>query len=108
MLKKPFLFIAFVGLFSISLAQSDLAKWELRSQNTEIIRDQWGIPHIYGKTDADTVFGMIYAQCEDDFNRVEVNYITAMGRMAEVEGIKELYTDLRMKLYINEEVVKKE
>jgi acyl-homoserine lactone acylase PvdQ len=108
MLKKPFLFIAFVGLFSISLAQSDLAKWELRSQNTEIIRDQWGIPHIYGKTDADAVFGMIYAQCEDDFNRVEVNYITAMGRMAEVEGIKELYTDLRMKLYINEEVVKKE
>ncbi|MDX5478251.1 MAG: penicillin acylase family protein, partial [Cyclobacteriaceae bacterium] len=83
-------------------------KWEQRAQNVEIIRDQWGIPHIYGKTDADAVFGMIYAQCEDDFNRLEVNYINAMGRMAEVEGISQLYTDFRMKLYIDEEVVKKE
>jgi acyl-homoserine-lactone acylase len=45
-----------------------------------IIRDDWGIAHIYGKTDADAVFGMEYAQAEDDFNRVETNYINAMGR----------------------------
>jgi acyl-homoserine-lactone acylase len=65
------------------------------------MRDKWGIPHIFGKTDADAVFGMIYAQAEDDFNRVEVNYITALGRMAEVEGEKAIWSDLRMKMYIS-------
>jgi acyl-homoserine-lactone acylase len=66
-----------------------------------ILRDKWGIPHVFGKTDADAVFGMVYAQAEDDFNRVELNYINAMGRLAEVEGEKALWRDLRMKLYID-------
>ncbi|MEM6771604.1 MAG: penicillin acylase family protein, partial [Bacteroidota bacterium] len=51
-----------------------------RVANVEIIRDDFGVPHIYGKTDADAVFGLLYAQCEDDFNRVEQNYIWATGR----------------------------
>ncbi|MFZ1805732.1 MAG: acylase [Cyclobacteriaceae bacterium] len=71
------------------------------SENVTIIRDKYGVPHIFGKTDADAVFGLIYAQCEDDFNRVEVNYITAMGRMAEVEGEESLMSDLRMQLFID-------
>jgi hypothetical protein len=70
-------------------------------ENVEIIRDDWGIAHIYGKTDADAVFGMIYAQAEDDFNRVERNYLLAMGRLAEAEGESEIYRDLRMKLFID-------
>ena len=108
-MKKGLFFLIFLNCLSfISLSQGDISKWQLRAQNTEIIRDQWGIPHIYGKTDADAVFGMVYAQCEDDFNRVEVNFINAMGRMAEVEGINSIYNDFRMKLYIDEEVVKSE
>jgi len=87
---------------------NDISRWEKQAKNVTIIRDNWGIPHIYGKTDADAVFGFIYAQCEDDFNRVEVNYATALGRTAEYEGEKALFTDLRMKLYINPEEVKKE
>ena len=66
-----------------------------------IIRDNWGIAHVYGKTDADAVFGMIYAQAEDDFNRVETNYLTSMGRLAEAEGESKIYQDLRMKLFID-------
>lgn len=108
MLKRVLLFISLLGLNFYSFAQSEISKWQLRTQNTEIIRDQWGIPHVYGKTDADAVFGMVYAQCEDDFNRVEVNFINAMGRMAEVEGSDMLFQDFRMKLYIDEEVVKSE
>lgn len=108
MFKRTILLFALILSCITIQAHQDLMKWEQRAQNIEIIRDQWGIPHIYGKTDADAVFGMIYAQCEDDFNRVEVNYINAMGRMAEVEGVSQLYTDFRMKLYIDEEVVKKE
>src|SRR4051794_14676065 len=65
---------------------ADLARWTKQAQSINIVRDDWGIAHIYGKTDADVVFGMIYAQCEDDFNRVEMNYLTSMGRVSEAEG----------------------
>ncbi|KEO75718.1 penicillin acylase family protein [Anditalea andensis] len=108
MLTRLYLFIILLNLSQTIVAQQHLARWERHAHDTEIIRDQWGIPHIYGKTDADAVFGLLYAQCEDDFNRVEVNYITAMGRMAEVEGVSELYADLRMRLYIDPETVKEE
>ena len=74
--------------------------------NVEIIRDDFGVPHIYGKTDADAVFGLLYAQCEDDFNRVEQNYIWATGRLAEVEGESALYSDLRAKLFMTEDEAK--
>lgn len=87
---------------------NEAARWEKRASDVTIIRDNYGVPHIYGKSDADVVFGLMYAQCEDDFNRVEVNYINSMGRMAEAEGEDLLFTDLRMKLYIDPEEVKKE
>ena len=80
---------------------SSVAAWEQRAQGITIIRDTWGIPHVYGKTDADAVFGVMYAQAEDDFNRVETNFINAMGRLAEAEGESAVYRDLRMKLFID-------
>jgi acyl-homoserine-lactone acylase len=76
-------------------------RWAQQARDVTIIRDDWGIPHVYGKTDADAVFGLMYAQAEDDFNRVEMNYINAMGRLAETEGESALYQDLRMKLFID-------
>ena len=81
--------------------EPDVARWERQAKTITIIRDDWGIPHIYGKTDGDVVFGLMYAQAEDDFNRVETNFINAMGRMAEAEGPAEIYRDLRMKLFVN-------
>ena len=80
---------------------TDVTNWERRARNVTIIRDDWGIPHVFGRTDADAVFGVMYAQAEDDFNRVETNYITAMGRAAEHEGEGAIFRDLRMKLFIN-------
>lgn len=85
---------------SEAFSAADVARWKAAAQRVTIMRDKWGIPHIFGKTDADTVFGMLYAQAEDDFNRVELNYINALGRLAEVEGEQEIWRDLRMKLYI--------
>jgi acyl-homoserine lactone acylase PvdQ len=76
------------------------ARLEARAQNVTIIRDDFGVPHIYAKSDADAVFGMLYAQSEDDFHRVEQNYIWATGRLAEVEGEVALYSDLRARLYM--------
>src|ERR1700675_2436171 len=79
----------------------DVKRWEQQAKNVTIIRDDWGIAHVSGKTDADAVFGAMYAQAEDDFNRVETNYINSMGRLAEAEGEAEIYRDLRMKLFID-------
>jgi len=95
-------------LFLLGCASNDPAesikteaeRWDQHAANTEIIRDDFGVPHIYGKTDADAVFGLLYAQCEDDFYRVERNYIWAIGRLAEVEGEASLYSDLRANLYM--------
>ncbi|MEL7148786.1 MAG: penicillin acylase family protein, partial [Bacteroidota bacterium] len=78
--------------------QSNLSNpdaWAERAKEIKIIRDQYGVAHVYGKTDADAIFGLMYAQCEDDFPRVERNYIWAIGRLAEVEGEEALYSDLR-------------
>ena len=85
----------------------EAARWEQQARNVTIVRDDWGIAHVTGKTDADAVFGMIYAQCEDDFNRVETNYITNLGRAAQYEGETAIWRDLRQKLFIRDEDLKK-
>jgi len=90
------------GAMSLACApNAEVAGWEQQARNVTIIRDDWGIPHIYGETDADAVFGLMYAQAEDDFNRVETNYLNSMGRLAEAEGEDAIYRDLRMKLFID-------
>ena len=71
-----------------------------RAQNVTIIRDDFGVPHIYAKTDADAVFGLLYAQAEDDFNRIERNYVWAIGRLAEIEGEQAIFSDLRARLFM--------
>jgi len=101
-----FLSTAGTACASSTAAQGDLARWQRQAQNVTIVRDDWGIAHVRGKTDADAVFGMIYAQAEDDFNRVETNYLNAMGRLAEAEGESAVYRDLRMKLFIHPDTLK--
>lgn len=88
-------------LFAQPFTTSEIARWEKQAKQVTIIRDNWGIPHIYGKTDADAVFGLMYAQCEDDFRRVEMNYIEKLGRLAEVKGESELYNDLLIRMVID-------
>lgn len=102
------IFLLVCSLFSCKNENShtNLERWQAHADNTTIIRDDFGVPHVYGKTDADAVFGLLYAQCEDDFNRVEQNYIWATGRLAEVDGEEALYSDLRAKLFMTEEEVK--
>src|SRR3984885_15050787 len=87
---------------------NETTRWGQEAAHVRIVRDDWGIAHVDGDTDADAVFGMIYAQCEDDFNRVETNYLNAMGRLAETEGDGKVYQDLRMKMFIDPEVLKKD
>ena len=75
------------------------------ARRVSIVRDDWGIPHVHGRTDADAIFGLIYAQAEDDFNRVETNYLGALGRLAEADGEGAIWRDLRMKLFIDPEAL---
>ncbi|GHA74596.1 penicillin amidase [Pontibacter akesuensis] len=89
-------------------SSTEVSEWKAQADRVTIIRDDFGVPHVYGKTDADAVFGLLYAQCEDDFNRVERNYLWATGRLAEVEGKEMLYSDLRAKLYMTEEEAKQQ
>ncbi|WP_349664335.1 acylase [Cellulophaga lytica] len=96
-------FSLLVGCKQATKQNKNVDRWQAHADNTTIIRDTFGVPHIYGKTDADAVFGLLYAQCEDDFNRVEQNYIWATGRLAEVDGEEALYSDLRAKLFMTEE-----
>jgi acyl-homoserine lactone acylase PvdQ len=82
-------------------AQTELPRWQQQAKNVTIIRDNYGIPHIYGKTDADCVFGLMYAQCEDDFGRVEDNYLTNLGRRSEAYGESSIYEDLLIRMTID-------
>src|SRR5262247_2342782 len=106
-MKKLVLFIVFAITLQLNYSaptsgqNSDLQQLGQRAINVTITRDDWGIAHVYGKTDADAVFGAVYAQAEDDFNRVETNFLNSMGRLAEAEGEAEIYRDLRMKLFID-------
>jgi len=95
------LFLLPVHLLAQPFSSAEINRWETQAKQVTIIRDNWGIPHIYGKTDADAVFGLLYAQCEDDFKRVEMNYIEKLGRMAEVKGRSVLYDDLLIRLVID-------
>ena len=90
-----------VQIFAQPFSQTEIKRMKQQAQRVKIIRDNWGIPHVYGKTDADAVFGLLYAQCEDDFKRVEANYIEKLGRKAEVGGESELYNDLYLRLVID-------
>lgn len=90
-------------IISCSTQQHDESeRWASQAAGVEIIRDDFGVPHIYGKTDADAVFGLMYAQCEDDFRRVERNFTWAIGRLAEEQGEEALYSDLRARLFMTE------
>jgi acyl-homoserine-lactone acylase len=99
-------FLLWIPVYGAS-QQAEISRWERQAKNVSIVRDDWGIAHVTGKTDADAVFGMIYAQAEDDFNRVETNYLNSMGRLAEAEGESAIWSDLRQKLFIQPEFLKK-
>jgi acyl-homoserine-lactone acylase len=103
-MKRLLLAVVFtaVGAPGLRAEDGEAARWRQQAERVTIIRDDHGIPHIYAKTDAEAVFGMIYAQAEDDFNRVETNYLNSIGRLAEAEGEGVLYQDLRQRLFIDE------
>ena len=100
--------VVLFGSTMVAAQSADTARWTAEASRVTIVRDDWGIAHIHGKSDADAVFGMIYAQCEDDFNRVETNYLTSLGRTAEAEGESKIWQDLRQRLFLDPEDLKQD
>ncbi len=98
---RAFAFFLFLSAAACTQqADPEFARLEERAARVEIIRDDFGVPHVYGKTDADAVFGLLFAQAEDDFPRIERNYVWAIGQLAEVEGESAIFSDLRARLYM--------
>ncbi len=101
-MKKYFFFFVLlsttISLFAQKPTNAELARWNQHAKQTTIIRDEWDIPHVYGKTDANAVFGLMYAQCEENFPQIEKNFLEMLGRRAEMEGSKVIYEDLMMQL----------
>jgi acyl-homoserine-lactone acylase len=93
--------LLYLALAIVLAAPTTLSSGALDAQRVTIARDDWGIAHVHGQTDADAVFGMAYAQAEDDFSRVEANYLAALGRTAEVDGESAIYQDLRQRLWVD-------
>jgi acyl-homoserine-lactone acylase len=93
-------------LFLTAASPPELARWRAEASHVTITRDDWGIAHVHGRSDADAVFGMIFAQAEDDFPRIEANYLTALGRSAEADGEKAIWQDLRARLYVSDNELK--
>jgi len=106
--KKILCLILLACACSAAPKESESQRCQREAKAVSIIRDTWGIAHVFGKTDADAVFGMVYSQAEDDFNRVETNYLNSLGRLAEAEGESKIYQDLRQKLFIDPADLKKE
>lgn len=107
--RHAMLMLSLGGLLAVTgahAADNDSTRWQREAKAITIVRDDWGIAHVHGRRDADAVFGMAYTQAEDDFNRVESNYLTSLGRTAEAEGESELWQDLRQKLFVDPVVLK--
>ena len=100
------LLLIFTAACSPAANDGELERYRQQANRVTIIRDKWGVPHVYGKTDADAVFGIMYAQCEENFESLEKNYIEQLGRMAEVEGESYLYNDLLMRLIYDSSAAK--
>jgi len=100
--------LAALALPALAATPKEMARWHAEAARVTITRDDWGIAHVHGKTDADAVFGMIYAQAEDDFNRIEANYLTNLGRTAEAEGESAIWADLRQRLYVDPDRLKRD
>ena len=101
-------FILPLGIFGQTFSISEINHWKKQAQEVIIIRDNWGVPHVYGKTDADAVFGFAYAQAEDVFDLMEDNYIRGLGRASEIYGEKEFKTDVEVHAFEIGKIAKSE
>lgn len=95
-------------LLGLLLVFSTNVKSQVNPVNVEIVRDGWGVPHIFGKTDAEVAYGLAWATAEDDFETVQHLFLAAKGRLGEVTGKNGALLDFMGRItQVQEEVEKR-
>jgi acyl-homoserine-lactone acylase len=82
----------------ISLLSSSRVPAQVIPDSVTIIRDTYGVPHIYGATDADVAYGLAWANAEDDFYDMQLNMLMARHRLGEVKGVEGAGIDYAVQL----------
>ena len=103
MIKKLVIVINIVFLLASSSSSNIPDKY-----NVEILRDSWGVPHIYGVTDEDVAFGFAFAHSEDDFKTIQDVVLQTRGELSSVYGTKMIPVDYMTNLLRVRENVEKE
>lgn len=99
-MKTSFLLpLLLLGLFCTDAAAQSFPR------DVEIVRDRWGVPHIFGKTDADAAYGLAWATCEDDFETVQRLLLAVRSRLGEVDGKDGAMLDMMGRIAQVDEVV---
>lgn len=92
----------FVGLYSLgSLAQ-------INPKNIEIVRDAFGVPHIFGKTDADVAYGLAWSHAEDDFKTIQQGYLAGNAILGKHLGMKGAAADFVAQFIGAKEIVERD
>ncbi|RFZ83353.1 acylase [Mucilaginibacter terrenus] len=99
---KKWLVLIIISLPFTVIAQKftsqEIIRYKKQAEAVNIIRDNYGTPHIYARSDAGVVFGLMYTQCEENFKGIERNYLYQLGRQSEADGEGVLYTDLQLQM----------
>ena len=77
-------------------------------EGIDIVRDKWGVPHIYGRTDKDVAYGLAWAHAEDDFSTIQKTFLPAKGMLGQLDGIRGAVLDYAVELLKSREVAERE
>ena len=80
----------------------------MNTSNIEIVRDKWGVPHIYGETDKEAAYGLAWAHAEDDFVTIQKTFLPAKGLLGSLDGIRGAVLDYAVELLKSREVANRE
>ena len=94
-----------ISIFTLLTASSILS--QINPKNIEIVRDQYGVPHIYAKTDAEVAYGLAWAHCEDDFKTIQEGYLAGNALLSKHIGLNGAAADLITQVIESEETVDK-
>ena len=95
-----------IFIFLLFLTYS--SRSQVDPEGIEIVRDKWGVPHIYGRTDKDVAYGLAWAHAEDDFSTIQKTFLPAKGMLGQLDGISGAVLDYAVELLKSREVAERE
>ena len=102
MIKYYNVFLFYYTLFIISITSSNA---QINTNNIEIIRDNYGVPHIFSKTDAELAYGLAWAHAEDDFETIQKAYLAGNNLLSKYIGIKGAGADFLTQFIRSDELI---